>query len=274
MGFTNPGIPWTELERRLSDRPPVRGYGESLAAGGERIEPVARPRPAEPTVPYAELHAHSSFSFLDGASSPGELVDEAVRLGLEALALTDHNGFYGVVRFAEAAAEAGLPTVFGTELTLDAYGVDELTLDAYGAGSPVPPKRGRVPRVRPERTGCADPVGSHVVVLARSPAGYAALGELISAAQMAGRKHAPRLSTGEFLAAAAAHRDEWAILTGHRKGAVPAALMAQGPGGGPRAAAAQLGRLISAAGRHNVFVELWDHGHPLDSDRNDALAEL
>jgi error-prone DNA polymerase len=279
VGFTNPGIPWSELERRLSDRPPrgrsiEHGSGKNLAADGERIEPVARPRPAELTVPYAELHAHSNFSFLDGASSPGELVGEAVRLGLEALALTDHNGFYGVVRFAEAAAEAGLPTVFGAELTLDAYDTDELTLDAHDVRNPAPPKRGRAPRVRPERTGCADPVGSHVVVLARSPAGYAALGELISAAQMAGRKHAPRLSTGEFLAAAAAHRDEWAILTGHRKGAVPAALMAEGRSGGPRAAAAQLDRLVEAVGRHNVFVELWDHGDPFDSDRNDALAEL
>ena len=228
---------------------------------GEPVELAAPPRPAGPTVPYAELHAHSSFSFLDGASSPAELVDEAVGLGLDALALTDHNGFYGVVRFAEAAAEAGLPTVFGTELTLDAYGAD---------GS-MPSTRSRI---QPERTGCADPVGSHVVVLARSPAGYSSLGELISAAQMAGRKHAPRLSTSDFLAAAATHRDEWAILTGHRKGAVPAALMAEGRTGGPRAAAAQLDRLVEAAGRHNVFVELWDHGDPLDSERNDALAEL
>ncbi|MBN8882688.1 MAG: PHP domain-containing protein, partial [Salana multivorans] len=45
-----------------------------------------------PYVPYAELHAHSAFSFLDGASEPGELVDEAARLGLDALALTDHDG--------------------------------------------------------------------------------------------------------------------------------------------------------------------------------------
>ena len=272
MGFTNPGISWRELERRLSDRPPrgrsiehsrppFSSYGKNLAAGGERIEPVARSQPAGLTVPYAELHTHSNFSFLDGASSPAELVDEAVRLGLEALALTDHNGFYGVVRFAEAAAEAGLPTVFGAELTLD----------AHGGGIPAPPKS---ERIQPERTGCADPAGSHVMVLARSPAGYASLGELISASQMAGRKHAPRLGTSEFLAAAAAHRDEWAILTGHRKGAVPAALIAEGPHGGPRAAAAQLDRLIEAAGRHNVFVELWDHGDPLDSDRNDALAEL
>ena len=54
-------------------------------------------------MPYAELHCHSNFSFLDGASHPEELVEEAVRLGLHALALTDHDGFYGVVRFAEAA---------------------------------------------------------------------------------------------------------------------------------------------------------------------------
>ena len=73
-------------------------------------------------MPYAELHAHSRFSFMDGSSNPEELVGEAARLGLDALALTDRDGFYGVVRFAEAATEAGLPTVFGAELTLDAPG--------------------------------------------------------------------------------------------------------------------------------------------------------
>jgi len=52
---------------------------------------------------YAELHAHSNFSFLDGASHPEELAAEAVRLGLSAVALTDHNGLYGAVRFAGAA---------------------------------------------------------------------------------------------------------------------------------------------------------------------------
>jgi len=69
-------------------------------------------------VPYAELHCHSNFSFLDGASHPEELVTEAVRLGLDALALTDHDGLYGVVRFARAAADLGLPTVFGAEVSL------------------------------------------------------------------------------------------------------------------------------------------------------------
>jgi error-prone DNA polymerase len=63
--------------------------------------------------PYAELHCHSNFSFLDGASHPEELVVEAARLGLGALALTDHDGFYGHVRFAEAARACGLPSCSG-----------------------------------------------------------------------------------------------------------------------------------------------------------------
>ena len=70
------------------------------------------------TAPYAELHCHSNFSFLDGASHPEELVAEATRLGLDALALTDHDGLYGVVRFAETARALGMPSVFGSELTL------------------------------------------------------------------------------------------------------------------------------------------------------------
>ena len=69
---------------------------------------------------YAELHAHSAFSFLDGASHPEELAAEGARLGLSALAITDHDGLYGVVRFAEAARKVGLPTVFGAELHLPA----------------------------------------------------------------------------------------------------------------------------------------------------------
>ena len=265
MGFDNPIIPWRELERRLSDRadaPPwaddsrrpatglsgtlpdgadvVRGLSSRYAAGGSGV----------PRVRYAELHAHSRFSFMDGSSNPEELVAEAVRLGLDALALTDRDGFYGVVRFAEAAEEVGLPTVFGAELTLDLPGSSRRS-------SPVLPSDRR----KQSRS---------VVVLARDAAGYAALGTLISRAHMAGRKGEPRLSTEAFLEAAAAHHDRWAIFTGAHGGAVPSALVEHGP----RAAATELDRLIDAAGAGNVFVELWDHGDPLDSHRNDALAEL
>ena len=69
-------------------------------------------------MPYAELHAHSAFSFLDGASTPEHLVSEALRLGLDALAITDHDGLYGIVRFAEAAADTSLRTLYGAELSL------------------------------------------------------------------------------------------------------------------------------------------------------------
>jgi error-prone DNA polymerase len=190
---------------------------------------------------YAELHCHSNFSFLDGASHPEELAEEAARLGLEALALTDHDGMYGVVRFAEAAGAVGLPTVFGAELSLG------LT--------------------RPQN-GAADPEGAHLVVLARGAEGYGRLCRAVSEAQLAGReKGRPVYEMGRL---AELHGGRWLVLTGCRKGTVPRALVEEGP----RAAARRLAELVAVFGRENVVVELWDHGHPLDSARNDALAEL
>jgi len=188
---------------------------------------------------YGELHAHSGFSFLDGASDPEELAAEGARLGLSGLALTDHHGFYGVVRFAEAARAFGLPTVFGTEISIDA---DD------------------------DRVGVHDPSGSHLVVLARSPEGYRALSTMLGEAHLRrGEKGAPRFSLDEVANAAR----EWLVLSGCRKGAMTRALMAHGP----RAAARELERLRAAFGRDNVAVEIWDHGAPDDVARNDVLAE-
>ena len=68
---------------------------------------------------FAELHCTSSYSFIGGASDPEELVERAVQLGLTGLALTDRDGFYGAVAFAEAARDTGLETVFGAELSLE-----------------------------------------------------------------------------------------------------------------------------------------------------------
>ncbi len=193
---------------------------------------------------YAELHAHSNFSFLDGASHPEELAAEAARLGLSALALTDHDGFYGVVRFAGAARAVGLPTVFGAELTLS----------GTGAGHP--------------RTGMPDPDGTHLVVLARDPEGYARLGRVIAEAHLAGGEKGKPLLTLDALADH--HGGHWQVLTGCRKGALAAALT----GEGPRAAGRALDHLVDRFGRDHVAVELWDHGAPLDTTRNDALAVL
>jgi error-prone DNA polymerase len=71
---------------------------------------------------YAELRCRSNFSFLEGASHPEELVDRAADLGLEALALTDRDGLYGVVRAHARARRRGLPLVVGAELACDGLG--------------------------------------------------------------------------------------------------------------------------------------------------------
>ena len=68
---------------------------------------------------YVELHAHSAYSFLDGASQPEELAARAAELGYEALALTDHDGVYGSLEFAHAAKAFGLRAITGAEVTLE-----------------------------------------------------------------------------------------------------------------------------------------------------------
>ena len=68
---------------------------------------------------YVELHCHSAYSFLDGASHPEELVARAVDLGYPSLALTDHDGVYGSLEFAHAAKHAGIRPITGAEVTLE-----------------------------------------------------------------------------------------------------------------------------------------------------------
>src|SRR5205809_3718006 len=68
---------------------------------------------------YVELHAHSAYSFLDGASQPEELAARAAELDYPALALTDHDGVYGSLEFAHAAKHLGVRAITGAELTLD-----------------------------------------------------------------------------------------------------------------------------------------------------------
>ncbi len=91
---------------------------------------------------YVELHAHSAYSFLDGASQPEELAARAAELGYTALALTDHDGIYGSLEFAHAAKHFGIRPITGAELTLDG--------------------------------------GAHVTLLVESPQGYANLCRLLT----------------------------------------------------------------------------------------------
>ncbi len=109
---------------------------------------------------YAELHAHSNFTFLEGSSHPEELVEAAAALGCAALALTDRDGLYGAVRFARAAAERKLPGIIGSELT-------------FGDGD-------------------------RFTALVENSLGYANLCELISLGQLRGSKGEPCLQLEDF----------------------------------------------------------------------------
>src|SRR5437588_6097738 len=93
---------------------------------------------------FIELHAHSAYSFLDGASQPEELALRAAELGYSGLALTDHDGVYGSLEFARAAKAFGVRPITGAEVTL------------------------------------AD--GTHVTLLVESAVGYANLCRLLTAA--------------------------------------------------------------------------------------------
>ncbi len=260
MGWNNPEIPWKELERRLSGRPARDPYGDApISRRKKRLDEDTVRGPEGPVVPYAELHAHSDFSFLDGASSPSALVAEAIRQGLHGLAITDHDGFYGAPALAEAVnvygAEAAqklapetperkLRTVYGAELSL-------------GLTKP--------------QNGVADPEGSHLLVLARGVDGYRQLAAAITEAQLRGdEKGRPEYDLDELTDRSVSSPHPWLILTGCRKGAVRQALTTTGP----IAAARALAGLVDRFGRDNVVVELTDRGHPTDSYDNDMLADI
>jgi error-prone DNA polymerase len=139
---------------------------------------------------YAELHCHSAFSFLDGASLPEDLAAAAHSLGYRALALTDHNGLYGSMTFAQAAKPLGLQAITGAEVTL---------LDGDGA---------------------------HLTLLAETPPGYANVCRLLTEAHL-GRadRRDPRLA----FASLAARQEGLIVLSGCRRdGLLPRTLEAEG----------------------------------------------
>ena len=188
-------------------------------------------------MPYVELHCHSGFSFLDGASHPQELAVRAVELGYPALALTDHNGLYGSMEFAHAAKRANLQPITGAEVTLRECfpGFEE-----------------------PEH-------GHHVTLLAETPQGYANLCRLLTETHMGSERGDARLPLPSLLELS----EGLILLTGCGKSPVAAALASS------VAEAEQMTRrLADAFGPGSVFVELQDNAVKGDTARNKALARL
>jgi error-prone DNA polymerase len=109
---------------------------EESHAGLVEPDPTANsPSGSVAAVRYLELHCKTNFSFLEGASHPQELVDQAARLGIAGLAITDRNSVSGVVRAHVAAGKIGLKLIIGAEVTMvDAGPILLWAMDREGYG--------------------------------------------------------------------------------------------------------------------------------------------
>src|SRR5688500_15921986 len=184
---------------------------------------------------YAELHAHTAFSLLDGAVLPEPLVARPNELGLAALAITDHDELGGIVRFAAAAREAEFPAIIGAELTVVVQQRDDLLV-------------------------------THLPLLAESRDGYANLSTLVTLArQDVTHRGEPRVTLDQI----AAHAGGLFALTGCPRGWVPA-LAARGDTDGSCEAAATLMDIFN----RRVANECWDHGLPEERVTTTRLIEI
>jgi error-prone DNA polymerase len=188
--------------------------------------------------PYVELHAHSAFSFLDGASTPMELAAAAARLEYPAIALTDHDGIWGSMEFAHACLGLGVRPIVGAELTVALAGEQ-----------------------------------AHLTLLVEDEAGYRNLCRLLTAAH-AGTRDSRDRSAGQPLVAAElveGHAEGLVCLSGCARDGAAAGAWGRGD---PRGAEAAARRLLAAFGRDRFRVELQRPYWRRDRARNRWLAAL
>jgi error-prone DNA polymerase len=190
-------------------------------------------------MPYVELHCHSTFSFLDGASHPIELAGAAAEQGHGALALTDHDGLYGSMELAQAARPLGIRPITGAEMTLDD--------------------------------------GHHLTLLCESASGYHNLCLLITEAHRGTREWSssgtpkPATQPNVSLAAVEQHADGLVCLSGcAREGAVGGRVER----GDHAGAAVVARRLLKAFGPDRFRIELQRPFAKGDRRRNRHLAQL
>jgi error-prone DNA polymerase len=200
------------------------------------------------TAPYVELHAHSAFSFLDGASTPAELARAATELGYEAFALTDHDGVWGSMEFVDACKEIegrgppGARAITGAEVTL------------------------RTPSRQPAEH-------AHLTLLVENGTGYRNLCRLLTASHSHTRDNLQR-SAGQpwvTLEQVGEHAEGLVCLSGCAGGGILAAAWERGDA----ASGAETARgLLSAFGRDRFRVELQRPYWRRDRGRNRWLAGL
>src|SRR5919198_2426393 len=133
---------------------------------------------------YVELHAHSAYSFGDGASLPEELALRAAELGQGAIALTDHDGLWGAMEMAQAAKAVGVRAITGAEMTVTdglAAGPDAGRVGPSASDPTVRVLSPHPARATRGRSG-GDPPTFHVTLLVEDADGYRNLCRLVTEA--------------------------------------------------------------------------------------------
>ncbi len=210
--------------------------------------------------PFVHLHVASGYSLQHGASHPHVLVARAAEHGMDALALTDRDGAYGAVKFAQACQRAGIRPVFGVDLA-----VRPLAFSVPQHGS-----AGETRKPRPARGGAFDPTDAlpRVTLLARDGRGWAALCRLISATHLAGERGAPvtTLDLVAEYAGGAAQDGALAVLLGPASELGRALVQRR-----PDLARAHLDRWREVLGTGSALVEVVHHRGPGDAARAGRL---
>jgi DNA polymerase-3 subunit alpha len=191
---------------------------------------------------FAHLHVHTEYSMLDGAARVDDLFAEAARMGMPALAMTDHGNLFGTVDFYQAGKKHGVKPIIGVESYL-------------APGS----------RFEKQRRDTAEPY-SHLTLLASSQTGYANLLKLCSLASLEGYFYKPRMDRELF----ERHHEGIVATTGCLGGEVNQAIL-KGDLAGARRVAAELRDLF---GPDSYFAELHDHGIALQHEVNRELIPL
>jgi DNA polymerase-3 subunit alpha len=190
---------------------------------------------------FTHLHVHSEFSLLDGLGRIGDLVDEAERLGFDSLAQTDHGALYGAVAFYQAAKAKDIKPIIGVE--------------TYVARRSMRDKEGK-----------ADSQPFHLVLLAKDLVGYRNLCRLMTDAHLDGYYYKPRIDREHL----ARHAEGLVGLSACLGGEIPKALETD-DWELARKLAGEYGDIF---GPGNFFLELQDHGIPLQARLNEQLLRL
>ena len=190
---------------------------------------------------FVHLHVHTEYSLLDGASRVGELIDEVKKLGMKAVAITDHGQMYGVMEFYKAAKKAGIKPIIGCEVYL-------------------------APASRKDMREIGGVRYHHLILLAENETGYRNLVKLVSLGNIEGMWYKPRIDK-ELLRQ---YHEGIICLSACIAGEIPRALIQDQPD----KADALVAEYIGIFGKDNFFIELQRHGLPEEEKASEGLIRL